>query len=90
LLGAIDDHEGHLVHNRPWMADERTEALREMAAAWFEDVGENWVPSLVLAPGWLTAHLESLVDHARDIHSNALAFAEFIHWADAEGLTAPQ
>lgn len=31
LLGAIDTHLGDLAHNRPWVLNERSEALEEMA-----------------------------------------------------------
>ncbi len=85
LLGAIDSHLGDLAHTRPWVLSERSEALEEMAGAWLEDGGENWLPSL--RPAWLSEHVEALPPEERASRSQTLA--EFVGWAAERGLVSP-
>lgn len=82
LLGAIDAHVGSLHHTRPWLVGEREEALGEMADAWFEAGGDNWLPDV--GYDWLARWLHPLPRGRRGRYAEAVA--DLLTWAVAQGL----
>lgn len=84
LLGAIDDHVGGLVHNRPWIADERRRVLEDLALAWTDADGDNWLPALAARPDWLATHLAGRSATGREAATEAVL--EFLAWSRQQGL----
>ncbi len=82
LFGAIDDHLGFLVHNRPWVVEAHSEVLEEMAAAWIARGGENWLPSVDRT--WVAEYVRDRPE--ADRLTGGIAVAEFFRWATREGL----